>query len=256
MIKTLANTIAKVIAKILTGQAAAAAAPTPPGAPTGWLNVQSEAAGAFGTVANQGSVVANWVRNATSTTVEEGGPNSLKYVHSAKAANDYAKLSGKTWADLVDADNGMIGVIVRQVEIDALLDSANAFSTNGPVWDTAPYLGIGSHSTNGLTPFVRGGSENSQLALAYTANTWRVVVMRWQRGAVNKLFGKINGGSWVETAHSQDIFALTGAVIVAKSFLNRETMDVAEMLAYDGVQLEAAGDDLGGYLATRAGLTW
>lgn len=220
---------------------------------TAWMDLTGEADGAFPTLANKGSVTADWVRNGSAVTVASDGANSQSYAKAA-VTTDYCKLNGKTLADVISAAKGTIACLFRVTLAD---DSASPWANQGVLGSSSSLLGIGTRaSTNKIMPYHRGGSENATLALDYTSNTWRAVVFRWERGSVNKIYARLNGdASWAEASITQDLFALTGEVRAAGGVTGQTTTSGVQHAVFYADQSEASGDEIMAFLCEQGGLT-
>ena len=232
--------------------AAAAAALEPPAGMTGWFKLDDATPGesdAFPAVANAGSVVEDWSRVATGVTLQTAsGPNGMKFAQVA-ASSDEVVAGALTVGDFITVAKGTFAWIFRHTLSGT---STSHYSNIRLMRNSDVFLGVGGHEDGKISPFYRGGSLNYQLPIDYTSNTWRVLVMRWERGVVNKLFGKLDGDvAWSEVAIAQDLYAATGAI---RLFDGSEsaTSGIAEFLAYDD-QSEEIGDALMAYLVARGG---
>ena len=227
----------------------------PPEGMTGWLKLDDATPGeadAFPTVANAGSVEEDWTRNGSVITLQtEGGPNGMKYADKAVITGDHLKCGTKVVSDFVTAAKGMFGVIFS---MEFTGNSSNAFNNSKICAGASTYIGIASNLADvKIVPFYRGSSLNYVLPIDCAHDEWTAMVMRWERGAVNKLFGKVVGDeSWSEVAIGQDAFSVAD---VMQLFGGNGTFvigSLAEWLAYAD-QSEEDGDTLLAYLAERGG---
>lgn len=219
---------------------------------TAWLDLTGVPDDDFPTVANKGSVGADWVRNGSAITVDSEGINGQSYAKAA-ATNDYTKLNGSTLAAVVSAAKGTMACLFRLTLAD---DNASPWSNQGVIGSSSSLLGIGSRvSTAKIMPYHRGGSENATLALDYASGEWRAIVFRWERGSVNKIYARLNGDAWSEAAISQDVFSLTGDVRVVGGVTGQITTGGATHAVFYKDQSEEIGDAIMAFLCERGGLS-
>ena len=228
-----------------------AAAPDPPAGATAILDLSGEVAGAFGTVANGGSVGGNWTRNATAVAIAADGPNSMKYAYKA-ASTDYIKLGTLTLNDLVSQSVGMVGFIGK-LTLAGGSTTANGIN-NAKLWNMQAsdfHMLSSMENIETLRLINRGASLNQYVESSYTTDTWRAGVVRWD-GVANKLYIKLNGDvSWAEAAMTQDIFSGAGQWALLSN--TTQTNAIAKWMSYQ-TQSEETGDELLAHMVALAGL--